>query len=409
MQSQNTTPSGSLAGGILLVAGCCIGAAMLGLPVLSAFAGFVPSVVMFFISWLFMLSTGLLLLEVNLWFKEEVSLISMADRTLGFSGKVIAWGGFLFLFYALMVAYIAGTGQLIADFSLHLVGIEMPAWMGSILTCLLFGFMVYLGTKAVDWLNRLFMVGLIAAYTLLVYFGSQYVHPEYLKYQDWPATILVIPAMILSFGYHNMVPSLTSYLKGDLNRLRKTIIIGSLIPLFIYILWEVIILGLVPVEGEGGFRQALQQGDMATKTLRNMTGLPWIGELANYFAFFAIVTSFLGVALSFVDFLADGLKIKKDNKGKVYLCILVIALPLIFALIYPKVFLLALSYAGSFGAVILFGLLPASMVWAGRYRKKIQAPRLLPGGKISIIIIIISATVVIGLQVYRDILTRASS
>jgi tyrosine-specific transport protein len=409
MQLQNSKQSGSLAGGILLVAGCCIGAGMLGLPVLSALGGFIPSVFMFFISWVFMLSTGLLLLEVNLWFKDEVSLISMADRTLGFTGKLIAWSGFLFLFYALMVAYIAGTGELIADFSQQWRGIEMPSWMGSLLTCLFFGVMVYLGTKAVDWLNRIFMVGLIAAYTLLVYFGSRYVHLDYLKHQEWSATFLVVPAMIISFGFHNMVPTLTSYLKGDAKRLRWTIIIGSVIPLFIYIIWEAIILGLVPVEGEGGFRQALQQGDMATKTLRNAIGLSWIVEIANYFAFFAIVTSFLGVALSFVDFLADGLKIKKDPQGKGLLCFLVIALPLAFALIYPKIFLLALSYAGSFGAISLFGILPAAMVWVGRYHKKIQALRLLPGGKVPLVIIFIGAIAVIGLQIYHDILTRMSS
>jgi tyrosine-specific transport protein len=220
---------------------------------------------------------------------------------------------------------------------------------------------------------------------------------------------LVVPAMIISFGFHNMVPTLTSYLKGDAKRLRWTIIIGSVIPLFIYIIWEAIILGLVPVEGEGGFRQALQQGDMATKTLRNAIGLSWIVEIANYFAFFAIVTSFLGVALSFVDFLADGLKIKKDPQGKGLLCFLVIALPLAFALIYPKIFLLALSYAGSFGAISLFGILPAAMVWVGRYHKKIQALRLLPGGKVPLVIIFIGAIAVIGLQIYHDILTRMSS
>ena len=45
---------GSVFGGILLVAGSCIGSAMLGLPVLTGLAGFAPSVAMFVICWLFM-------------------------------------------------------------------------------------------------------------------------------------------------------------------------------------------------------------------------------------------------------------------------------------------------------------------------------------------------------------------
>jgi multidrug efflux pump subunit AcrA (membrane-fusion protein) len=73
-----------------------------------------------------MVSTGLLLLEVNLWFKDEVSIISMADRTLGTVGKIIGWAGFLFLFYGLMVAYISGTGELLdKEETVQIVPIEL--------------------------------------------------------------------------------------------------------------------------------------------------------------------------------------------------------------------------------------------------------------------------------------------
>jgi tyrosine-specific transport protein len=404
-----TYQKGSVSGGILLIAGCCIGAGMLGLPVLSALAGFVPSTVMFILSWLFMVTTGLLLLEVNLWYQDDISIISLADRTLGMIGKIIGWAGFLFLFYALMVAYISGTGELISDLAAELAGIQMPAWVGSLLISFLFGFMVYLGTHAVDLFNRVLMVGLIAAYAFLVYLGSSYVNPEYLQHREWSAVVIVIPTMIISFGFHNLIPTIKTYLNGDAKRLRLTIILGSLIPLVIYLIWEWLILGLVPVEGEGGFRQALHQGDMATRALKNAIGSSLVVDLAHYFAFFAIVTSFLGVALSFVDFLADGLHIKKDRKGKLLLCCLVIVLPFAFALIYPKVFLMALSYAGSFGAVVLFGILPAAMVWSGRYIQKIKGIRLVPGGKAVLILVILCATAIIGLQIYRDILTRIYS
>lgn len=400
MQAQILSKSGSLAGGILLVAGCCIGAGMLGLPILSALVGFTPSLILFCFSWLFMVCTGLLLLETNLWFKEDVSIITMADQTLGKIGKAIGWAGFLFLFYALMVAYISGTGALIADFVENFAGYAIPTWIGSLASCLLLGMMVYLGTKAVDWLNRLFMVGLIAAYALLISLGAPHVHNEYLAHSDWTAAYLVIPAMIISFGYHNLIPTLTTYMQGDVKRLRLTILIGSIIPLFVYLIWGWLLLGLVPLEG---FKEAFGQGDMTTRVLKNAIGSSFVVDLANYFAFFAIVTSFLGVSLSFVDFLADGLHVKKDAKGKLLLCLLVIVLPFICALIYPKIFLTALRYAGSFGAVTLFGILPAAMVWAGRYRKNKEGARLLPGGKGALVAIIAIAVAVITLQIVQDL------
>lgn len=394
---------GSVLGGTLLIAGCCIGAGMLGLPVLSAPAGFIPTLVMFFASWLFMTITGLLFLEVNLWFKDDVSIISMAGRTLGNIGRAIGWVVFLFLFYSLMVAYVSGSGQLFADYFHGMTNISIPVWAGSLVFIAIFGLFVYLGTGAVDRFNRLLMLGLVLSYILLVVTGLPYVNLELLKHTDWSATTLVIPAMIVSFGFHNLVPTLTTYLHGDARRLRLTIVLGSAIPLMIYLLWEFLILGLVPLHGVGGFQEALANEEMTTQALKTAVGSSWIVDLAHYFAFFAIVTSFLGVSLSFVDFLADGLKINKDRYGKLLLCCLVLGPPFIFAIVYPKVFLIALKYAGGFGAVILFGILPAAMVWSGRYIKKLETKPLVPGGKALLILVILFACAVMALQVAEDI------
>ncbi len=43
------------------------------------------------------------------------------------------------------------------------------------------------------------------------------------------------------------------------------------------------------------------------------TGSPLLGAIADFFCFFAIVTSFLGIALGLFDFLADGLKIPRKK------------------------------------------------------------------------------------------------
>lgn len=373
--------SGSLLGAILLIAGCCIGAGMLGLPVISALAGFKPSLLMFLVSWLFMTTTALLLLEVNLWFSAEVSIISMAGRTLGVGGKIVSWLCFLFLFYALGVAYIGGAGELIANFVLEATQVMIPHWVGSLAISLLFGLFVYLGTRAVDLFNRLLMAGLIATYLLLVVLGASHVSTSNLKYVDWSAAAFVLPVMIISFGFHNLIPSLSTYLQWDVKRLRIAIIGGSVLALGVYILWEWLILGLVPVQNNSDIRQVLSEGEMATQFLKEAVGSAWVVNVVQYFAFFAIVTSFLGNSLSFVDFLADGLRVRKSRWGKFCLCLLVIVPPFILSLIYPRIFLSALNYAGAFGAVILFGILPALMVWSGRYYKQLGQKHLVPGGK----------------------------
>lgn len=386
---------GSFLGGILLVAGSCIGAGMLGLPVLSGQAGFSPSVIMFFLCWLFMLCTGLLLLEVNLWYGGGISLITMAGRTLGRPGKVVSWLVFLFLFYSLMVAYVAASGSLIADFIGAATGHYFQSHLGGLLFTLLFGVLLYFGTRAVDWFNRILMFGLIASYVALVVVGGSYVEPALLKHYDWSAATLVIPAVIVSFGFHNLVPSLTTYFHGDVRPLKWVLIIGSSIPLIIYLVWEWIVLGLVPLET---FKNALDQGEIATEALKSAVGGSWIVNVAEGFAFFAIITSFLSVALSFLDFLADGLNIEKTPRGKIFLSLLVLGPPFICAMVYPTIFLTALNSAGGFGAVILFGLLPALMVWKGRYTHKLGKLQLVPGGKPLLLLVMGFALWVFALQ-----------
>ena len=101
------------------------------------------------------------------------------------------------------------------------------------------------------------------------------------------------------------------------------------------------------------------------------------------FAFFAITTSFLGVTLGLLDFLADGLKKTKRGWSHLQLACLTFGPPLIIAMIYPSLFLIALTFAGGIGCALLLGLLPVLMVWVARYCPKYSStiPSQLFGGR----------------------------
>jgi tyrosine-specific transport protein len=104
-------------GACLLIAGCSIGAGMLGLPSVTGASGFFPSAFFFFLAWAFMAATGLVLAEVTLSFKKEgISFISMTENTLGMYGKISVWILFSLLFYAIQVAYFIGGGIFVRDF-----------------------------------------------------------------------------------------------------------------------------------------------------------------------------------------------------------------------------------------------------------------------------------------------------
>ncbi len=276
----------------------------------------------------------------------------------------------------------------------------LPYWFGSALFTVLFGIVLYIGTKPVDYLNRLLMFGLIIAYFALVLLGSTYVQRELLAHHQWIYSFAAIPLMIISFGFHNMIPSLAMYLKGDVKRLRIIIIVGSSIPLLVYLLWQAVMLGMIPLDG---LLRAFREGVAATEALRSIAGRSWINSVAQVFTLFAITTSFLAQSLSLVDFLADGLKIPKVKQGRLALVALTLIPPFALAFIYPGIFIRMLNIAGGFSAVILFGLMPAMMVWVLRYRMKKKMPPIMPTGRLLLTIVLIVAIGIFALEAAQEL------
>lgn len=390
---------GQVIGGILLVSGTAVGAGMLALPVSTGMAGFIPSIVLFVAYWLFMTFTALLFLEVNLWKKEETNLITMAKDTLGKSGEVVSWILYIFLLYALTTAYIAGSGPTVIDSIQLLTGITLPYWVGPLPLMLIFGICVYKGTKSVDYLNRVLMIGLIVAYFVLIVTLTPHVQKGLLSHMNWVNLTIGSSIVATSFGFHIIIPTLTTYFKRDIDKLRKVLLIGSFIPLVVYVLWEFVTLGIIPLEGANGIIQGYQRGDNGAYLVAEIIGHGWLGDIARGFSFFAIITSFLAVSMSLSDFLADGLKIKKNPKGKMMLYALTFLPPLIFSYLNPRAFLDALEYAGAYGVVLLLGLLPALMVWSGRYKKNLKGPYQAPGGKLALVFTIAFSVLVIIVEI----------
>jgi tyrosine-specific transport protein len=354
---------------------------MLALPILTGLAGFFPSLFMFVCAWAFMTLTALMLVEVNGWFSYRVNIASMVAQTLGRTGKAIGSVLYLFLFFAILVAYVSGIGGISSTILSSAFAIQAPDWAGSLFFVLLFGWIVYAGTRRVDLWNRGLMLGKILSYAGIVFLGMRHVDPQLLLHTDLPFAVVSLPLLVISFGFHNMIPSLTAYMGGDVRRVRKAILIGGLFTLSIYVVWDIVVLGIVPVEGANGILESLKNDQEASQALTHILGSSWVSGSAQSLAFFALLTSFLAQSLGLVHFLADGLKISYKKRENPLLCAFVLALPLILSLMYPQLFFKALNFAGGFCAVILFGLMPVCMVWRGRYRQHVVAPYRVAGGK----------------------------
>lgn len=381
MNNGSDSSPGSLISAILLVAGTCIGGGMLALPVATGVSGFGPSVVMMVLCWLAMTTSALLLLEANLWLKEGAHVITMASTFLGPVGKALSWCVYLFISYASLVAYTAAGGDLITNGAESLLGIDISKGLGCLIFILIFGSVIYLGSHIVGRVNTILFTAMIVAYLALVGTGIPEVNTALLTHRKWVTSFLAIPLLLTTFSFQTMLPSLTPYLKRNAKALRWAVIGGTTLTLFVYVVWEWIVLGVIPVSGPHSLLHALEAGESITQFLRQHVQSNWVALIADYFAFFALVTSFLGIALGLLDFLADGLKIKKVGKGQVLLGILVSVPTFICAVYLERIFLIALDTSGGFGDSILNGIMPVMMVWVGRYYLKFPAENRVPGGK----------------------------
>ena len=371
---------------------------MLALPVVTAGAGLFFSCSAYALCWIFSIATGLLFVEIGLWLPRSANIVSMAKEILGSFGKWIAWGLYLFLFYSLTIAYIAEGGRLVAK-SLPF----LPSYLGGGLFVVLFGFVVCLGTKVLGRINAVLMAGLVVSYAGFVFLGLRQIEPIVFSKGAWTKAIFGLPVIFTSFSYQGVVPTLFEYLDRDYKKARAAIIIGATIPFLSYIVWDVMIKGVVPVEGVNGLLAAKKEGLSAIEPLAFFLKDSIVTTMGQFFAFFALTTSFIGVCLSLFDFFFDALCLKKTLLNRGGVLFFIYAPPLLAVWMNPAIFISALGVAGGIGCACLLGLLPIWMVWMGRYRQGRGQTKMLPGGRITLWSLFIFVLLEVILEVMQEV------
>ncbi|VVC75031.1 Tyrosine-specific transport protein [Aquicella siphonis] len=389
-----------LLGGILLVVGTTIGAGMLALPVATAQLGFWGSTVLLFACWGVMTACAFLFLEVNLWLPPNSNLVSMAGATLGKGGQAVAWVVYLVLLYSIICAYIAGGGDLF-HYILATSGIQIPLSLASLLFTVLFGAVVYMGIRSVDYVNRGLMFGKLGALLLLICLVLPFVSSVNLSSGEFKN--IVAPSSLtvtaVSFGCLMIIPSLRTYFGEDVKTLRKAILIGTLIPLICYITWDMVIMGVIPLDGTPGLRAMLHSNSTNSDLVSALTTILQkdnVTVIAKFFTSICMATSFLSVSLSLSDFLSDGFKVKKQGiVGNAIVMGATFGPPIALVLFYPNAFMLGLEFAG-ISVFILMILLPPLMTWAGRYQKDFaRAGYRVPANKALLALLVIFAAIML--------------
>lgn len=383
-------------GSALMIAGTTIGAGMLAMPLTSAGIGFGATLALLVGLWALLTYTGLLFMEVYQTAKaQDVGVATLAEQYFGLTGRFLATFSLLVLLYALLAAYITGGGSLLSG--------VLPDWgessqkIGIILFTLILGAFVVVGIQGVDGLTRVLFIGKIIAFVFVILMMLPKAQLENLTAVPLDNLLIVsaVPIFFTSFGFHVIMGSINHYLNAEMKKIRAAILIGTLIPLVAYVLWQLATHGVL---SQGGFVQLLQQDPTLNglvKATSQITGSTVLGEMVRIFSALALITSFLGVAMGIFEGVGDLLKRVNLPNNRVILTPLTFIPPLIFALFYPNGFIAALGYAGLLFA--FYGLiLPIGLAWKARQQHP-NLPYRVAGGNIGLLIALVAGVLIMAI------------
>ncbi len=389
-------------GGILMIMGTSIGGGILALPIATLQAGFLPALAYLVFCWLLMTSGAFLILEVNLQLPENTNMISMARHAGGRFQAMLAWLTYLGLVYCLVAAYIAGASDVTVATLTRLKWHAVPSTVTIALTSII-ALLIYRGVSTVDWINRFIMGAKLLLLVLIILAGLPYLQHTLFVEHHLSAIFPVSTVIVTAFGFGIIVPSLRNYFNSDVKTLRRILFLGSLIPLFIYIGWEAVMLNLM-VDPHSKMQLINAHNKLGTliTLINEQHPSPWFRVSLSIFTGICIFTSFINVSLCLFDFFADAIGFKKRGFQGLALLGISFLPPLLSVLFFPHVFIAGLSIAGIFCASLMM-LLPA--IWAWKLRKRHKQPqgyRWL-GSSILLGLVIILATLLVGMAIWFDL------
>ncbi|KAF5179252.1 tyrosine-specific transport protein-like [Thalictrum thalictroides] len=441
-------------GAVTLIIGTAVGPGMLGLPSATIKAGPLPSTLSILLSWLYVISSILLVAELSFVSMQQHALSEVSFTTLATNAFGPRIGAFValvyaFLSFALIVACVSGIGTIISQcfpFSNSIVS-------HALFPCLAWILIAFFPFKLIDLTNRLLCFLMLFSITALVSTGVSVGRANLLTsfaYASWaPSAILPsIPITVLTLGFHVITPFVCKIAGKNVFHARKAILLGGAIPLIMVLSWNLVVLGLAQVT------TASHQNPISLLLSVSASALPAV----QGFAFAALATSLIGYVVSFPKQLLDTLELIwretgfnqlkssslissgnhssgsvgfaifwtrncsgipgqisfsgsrcNSHKGthtvqsgvsstsiNVSVMAVVLGAPVLIALFFPAAFSKALDFAGIYANCFLFGILPPAMAWIHRSKRKFRSEaaedvNLLPGGNIALLLLFIIA------------------
>ncbi|XP_010509910.1 PREDICTED: uncharacterized protein LOC104786249 [Camelina sativa] len=414
---------------VSLIIGTAVGPGMLGLPAATIRSGSIPSTIALLCSWVYVISSILLVAELSFAAMEEdnaaeVSFTGLATKSFGNKFGVFVAFVYASLSFSLVVACVSGIGSILSQWFP-----SMNPFLANAIVPLVSGILIgFFPFDAIDFTNRGLCFLMLFSITSLVAIGLSVARSNVLAsfgQSCWKVSTVLpaVPVMVLTLGFHVITPFICNLAGDSVSDARRAILVGGVVPLAMVLSWNLIVLGLARITVPAVPSSTIDPISLLLSV--NPSAL----SAVQGFAFSALATSLIGYSVSFPKQLLDTWKLvskqsngngngrtgsvsfssKEGNKrttGRVLysepakardgfeavVMLFVLGVPALIATFYPSTFSRALDFAGVYANCFLFGVLPPAMAYIQQSRKKLRS-WVLPGGNFTLLILFVIAII----------------
>lgn len=281
----------NLFAGIATITGTAIGAGILALPYVVKESGILPGILHIIVLGLVMLLINLYLGEIVLRTKGHHQLPGYAQKYLGKTGKIFMILSMIIGIYGALVAYLIGEGE---SLSFIFTGSLSYTLIFSIVFFAIMAFLVYSGLKALEKGESVgFIAVLVILAVIIIYFMPKINIGNFNFLSSNPlAWFMPYGVVLFSLLSFSALPEVEQELARNKKLMRRAIIIGALIPIAIYLIFSLVVVGFA----------GPRTPQIATFVL---------GKLPTFLAVITMFTAFFVLATAMKDMYNLDLKLKK--------------------------------------------------------------------------------------------------
>ena len=389
---------------IFLVAGTCIGAGMFALPLTFAKIGIIPSVIIIILTWLFTYYCSLIYVELNLHCNKKNinsdnnNINSLPLIIAGKRASLFENVNLKLLSYSVLSAYIYGCSSIFQK----LIGYDNSFLIQTFLTIFTF-FLFLFNTDIISKINNIAFIFLVSLFFIVVIRMLTFIKFPNIPIYEAVNFYKILPLFsltFLSFGYQLIFYAIRQYCDNDATMIKKAYFYGSIIPMFVYILWTFVSLSIIYNNNIIFYNSIVNSNVEVGDFIQELSRCLHFSELQiviYIISIFTIFTSIVGVGLGIKNSFTSIFKNKGIKNHNILSSLITIVPPYMISVFIPNAFIKILNYAGII-LVIIAILLPIYLY----FKAKIDEPYIKILNKYSLILCSVVGVLMVILSLFYN-------